>query len=496
MSRFRKDDLVRLRSRIQRDPKWFKSAILGQDSWSLQDRIIESVRDNEITAVPACHGPGKTREAARVALWFLLGFPQSKVITSAPTWRQVEKLLWAEIRHCIKSSKYDLGLKLPPKAPEAYVDDNWYAIGLSTNEGERIQGFHARHILVIIDEASGVDDEIYDAVEGLLSSGVTVRLLLLSNTTRAEGFFYQLCTTPVAANVIKIGVFDTPNFAGIKDAYFAAATKEERIEVLLSVKELVHDYLVNPAWAARLIRHYGEDSQIFRIRALAEFPTEEPDQLFPLWMVERSQHLWEKLVAKHWWAGSGSMMARKQGFGGPIDLGCDIARYGNSESGIAPIANGICAPLLTWTKASAPETAGRIYTFAQRLRAHRVRIDDDGVGGPVLDNCVKAGLQGIVRFLGGQPAKQKRRYLNARCESYFELQEALQAEELALPPDPKLLGQLTILRYWLNDDGQLCVTTKEQLREEGKVSPDRADMVMMGNARSVGITVTSKPSGW
>src|SRR5690348_3619215 len=85
--------------RIRRDPVWFSREILGFDPWSKQREILESVRDNEATAVRSCHGIGKTATAAEVVLWFLAAFgPEALVVTTAPTWRQVRDLLWREIR--------------------------------------------------------------------------------------------------------------------------------------------------------------------------------------------------------------------------------------------------------------------------------------------------------------------------------------------------------------------------------------------------------------
>jgi hypothetical protein len=43
-----------------------------------------------------------------------------------------------------------------------------YALGLSTNEGVRFQGFHGR-LLIVVDEAPGVKADIWEAVEYYLA---------------------------------------------------------------------------------------------------------------------------------------------------------------------------------------------------------------------------------------------------------------------------------------------------------------------------------------
>lgn len=492
MGNLRPADAQRLREKIRRDPVWFREKVLGETAWSKQDEILVSVRDNPRTAVSACHSPGKTRSAARVVLWFLLSYHGSKVITTAPTWRQVEKLLWAEIRGLVTASRVDLGLQIPPKASEAYVSPTWYALGLSTNEPERFQGFHAPAILVVVDEASGVDDAIWQAILGVISSGRMVRVLLLSNPTKAQGFFYDAFTNWDGWNRIKISAFDTPNFSTVRDAYYQAQTKAEKLELLRSVPDeaLQYDYLASPGWAAQMLADYGEDSVIYQVRVLSEFPGEQPDQLFPLPLIEGAERLWERLGHRHWWERLDSGRIRtKETHRKAVSLGVDVCRYGDSEGGFAAISDDIMAPLQIWRKVSSPQTAALIHQGQQAMRAREVRVDADGIGGPTIDICRGMGMT-VIPFHGGKPAP--RTYLNLRSAGFFELKRRLEESTMALPPDPKLKGQLSLLKYRLVGQS-LAVTTKEELRKEGKVSPDRADMAMMAVAPVQGLRLANKP---
>src|SRR5690606_2827685 len=106
---------------------------------------------------------GKTKVAAWIALWFLYTHLNSKVITTAPTWHQVENLLWREIHAAHANSRISLGGKVLQTQIE--LGKQWFALGLSTDKPERFQGFHAEDILLIVDEASGVDQQIFDAAE-------------------------------------------------------------------------------------------------------------------------------------------------------------------------------------------------------------------------------------------------------------------------------------------------------------------------------------------
>ena len=167
-----KEQRKQIRERAPQDPVWWISRILGAILWPVQQTIINSVRDNPRTSARSCHGIGKSFLAGNTALWFLYTFPYSIILTTAPTWRQVEKLVWKEIRSSIRKSKIDLGGELAKKSPELQiVQDEWVALGISTNQPDRFQGFHAKHVLVIVDEAAGVKEDIFEAIEGVLTSG-------------------------------------------------------------------------------------------------------------------------------------------------------------------------------------------------------------------------------------------------------------------------------------------------------------------------------------
>lgn len=110
-----------LLERAQRDPVWWCESVLGVKPWSKQIEIMESVRDNPRTAARSCHGAGKSFTAGQVILWFLNAFSPSIVLSTAPTWRQVEKLVWKEVRasHArARSRGRPLGGNLLPASPE------------------------------------------------------------------------------------------------------------------------------------------------------------------------------------------------------------------------------------------------------------------------------------------------------------------------------------------------------------------------------------------
>jgi len=91
---------------------FFAKEILGVNLWDKQVQIVESIRDHSNTCVASGHGVGKTFISAVATLWFLCTHDQSRIITTAPTNRQVESILWAEIWSLYNNSRVPLGGKL------------------------------------------------------------------------------------------------------------------------------------------------------------------------------------------------------------------------------------------------------------------------------------------------------------------------------------------------------------------------------------------------
>ena len=163
------------------DPVFFVEHALGHYTWSKQREILRSVRDNKKTGVRACHGSSKTYTAAEITAWFLNCFPKPKVITTAPTFYQVKDLLWSELNTLyINSNTELLGECLTTKIKIEGEPDH-FAIGFSTDQPQRAEGWHAPELLFIFDEAKGIEQWMWDSFRGLATGGF-VRWLAISTT--------------------------------------------------------------------------------------------------------------------------------------------------------------------------------------------------------------------------------------------------------------------------------------------------------------------------
>ncbi len=174
--------------RARRDPVWFVRECLGATPWSKQGEILEAVRDHDYVAVRSCNGSGKTYIAAHAVIWWLMCYDDAVVITTAPTQRQVTELLWREIRAIHQANAELIGGRI--SATRLELSARRFAFGFSTNTPERFQGFHQEHILFVVDEASGVDRRIFDAIEGSMTTH-HAKMLLIGNPTSLSGVFYD-----------------------------------------------------------------------------------------------------------------------------------------------------------------------------------------------------------------------------------------------------------------------------------------------------------------
>ena len=258
------------------DPKGFITNILGvkeEHYWDKMDEVALSIRDNQFTAVPACHSVSKTYGAGRIAVWFKTCFQPSTVITTAPSDNLVRNQLWREIHAAYAGSKIPLGGKmtslqwdLKPSSGllESLPSDQrvlWeknFAIGFATSPdtateyATKAHGWHNDWIFVLLDEAGDIMRPIWKTViEGLMINE-RCKILAIGNPTDPIGYFSDVCKPDSGWNVINISVPDTPNF------------KQNR-EIIPGVAG--RDYY------DRMKSKYGEHSNTFKIRVLGQFPS-------------------------------------------------------------------------------------------------------------------------------------------------------------------------------------------------------------------------------
>lgn len=468
---------------VKQDPVFFTEDILGKKLWSTQAKILRSVCTNPRTAVRSCHGIGKTYTAALTILWYLFSHERAIVLSTAPTWRQVEKLIWKEIRSAYREAVFPLGGDLMPKSPELHItQDEWYAAGLSTNEPSRFQGFHEEYILVVVDEAAGVNPLIFEAIEGVLTSA-GARLLLIGNPTGIGGPFYDAFARP-GYNAIHVSAFDTPNFTtfGITPEDITSGEWESKITGALPFPRLI-----TPAWVADRYRAWGPDSVPYQVRVMGNFPTQGDDTLIPLLWIELAMERWEETEP-----------------GEPVEIGVDVAAYGTDKTVIAVRRGQRIERLEVYSKKSTTETAGLTKRAADGYDTRALKVDEIGIGRGVVDTLQDDGFEDVGVNVSDR-SNDPERFFNLRSELWWNLRDRLDPDTaqnpdpIALPPDDELLAELAAVKYKLTGRGQVQIESKEDMKKRLGRSPDRADAVVLalapydrgGFALSGGSTISS-----
>lgn len=443
-SKRRRDPSAELADRARRDPVWWMHRALDLELWSKQRQIARAVRDHRQVAVRSCHGPGKTKTAAGIALWFLYTFPDSRVVTTATKWSQVKKLLWHEINLLHAGAKVDLGGTC--LQTELNLADGRYAIGLSTRPGqeESFQGHHAPHILLLYDEASGIPEPVYEAGEGYMTTD-GARKLMIGNPTRAEGEFYKAFNAQRARyRTLHISAFDTPAFTGE------------------GVSDDVLRHLVSERWVEE--RRSWEGTPLWDVKVLGNFSKRADETVVALHVVEDAQERDELPVKPDRRA----------------VIGVDVARFGSDETVISVRQERNVAIHDVYHGQDTTQTAGEVIRayrqFGETPGSAYIVVDDDGVGGGVTDQVRAAGIP-VTAFNGGGTPYEPEDYPNRRSEVWFEAAEELTT--CSLPDDEQLAADLVSPKYKVDGQGRRVVEPKDATKKRLGRSPDRADSVLL-----------------
>jgi hypothetical protein len=432
--------------------QWIRNR-LGEFVWSKQAEILESVRDHRFTAVRSCHSTGKSHIAARSIAWWLDVHPIDDVfvVSTAPSAPQVKAILWRYLKSINRKANLP-GYITEGEVPEWKIDGRLVAWGrkpadLTSQEAAAtaFQGIHAKYVLVVLDEAGGIPEWLWTAVDTLVTSR-TNRVLAIGNPDDPTSHFERICRPGSGWHDIKISAYDTPAFTGE------------------TVPEEVADALVSEEWVDERRRIWGEDSPLFISKVLAEFPESSDDILIPV--------NWVRAAIERDFSGEAI-----------ADLGkfaMDFARQGRDEATLAWWRAGMFRIL--WSQRGVNNTMsliGRLRRFCSEHPAAVGILDADGLGGPLFDRAQELQLP-VSPFYAGRRAFNPRRFVNRRSEQWWALRDLFEAGLVDIDPkDETLQSQLTSIRWSEDSAGRISVETKDDLKKRGIPSPDRADTLMM-----------------
>ncbi|MBE3109337.1 MAG: hypothetical protein IMZ46_02315 [Acidobacteria bacterium] len=466
-----RDVMVELMLNYRRDPVFFVEHALGHMTWSKQREILRSVRDNERTAVRASHGVSKTFSAAEVAVWFLNSYENSKVVTTAPTWTQMAKLLWAEIRAISSRSRIELeGECLMTEIKTEDADH--YAIGFSTDTPARAEGWHAPAILFIFDEAKGIPQWLWNAVRGSMTGGLC-RWLAISTTDGVqvgEEYWKIFQADRKDWNRIHISAFESPYVTGEK---FRAIDMPDitRPDIFRTRQVDPKDVVIQiatPRYIDECRREWGEDSPLFLTKVKGEIVDVGADTIIKLSQVQQMFKNAEN---------------PKFNAAGADQVGVDVARGGMDDTvmfrrkGLKVTARKILPSPQLPEKAKLVFISEEVERFATYNKKIPIKVDDTGLGGGVTDILQAKGYN-VVPVNFGAEAKEPDKYPSTISEMWFEVGKIV--HETSCPASDRLQTELVNRKQkQLDKKGRRVVESKDDYKGRGFRSPDVADAFLL-----------------
>ena len=390
------------------------------------------MRSSRRVSVVGCNGSGKDWLAARLALWWVTAHYPAKVVITGPTYRQVDDVIFNELRAAYRSAPALLGGRLF-ESPRWELDETTFIVGFSTDRPWNLQGFHSPHLMVIVTEAHAMDEDSINALYRLNPDN----LLMVGNPFAAAGPFYASHhQNRENWATFRISAFDTPNLIEGRTVVRCMITAED---------------------VADRASEWGEDSPMYQGSILGEFPEELDDTLLSLRIIRES-------------------VGREARAEGDVIIGCDVARFGRDKTVVARRQGNVAEVIYRAQGKDLMAIAGWLGRYCEDHDVSSLVVDDTGLGGGVTDRLREVGLSGtrIVAFNGGASARDKARFGNRVTESWWALRQWV-LEGGRLPEDSALIGQLASRRYTIQSDKRLLLESKKQMAR----SPDEADALAM-----------------
>jgi hypothetical protein len=378
--------------------------------WWRQREMCQSVVDYRTTVIYSGNAIGKDHWVGRLIWWWLYTHPGGLVIVTGPSQTLIGTVTWKEARRAIQNApipfkaRISQGAKTSPQQID--LGNGWQALGYSTTNVERSSGQHAGDLLVIVEEASGVEDFAWDAVESLGYD----RLVVIGNPTRAEGVFVDLIRQAerdrndgippnLAVNAIQIPSTDSPH------------ANLEKSDVGLASK----------TWIDSVGRRYGVKSLWYKSHVLAEIPLVSADILIPVGHIDLAFDA-DQLER---------VRQRRKNPGCPVHLtrriAADLGEGVGRDSSAILIRDDWGVREVVWgAQLGLDEAATIIARMARQysVPVSRISYDRLGIGRKFPLFLAKHGLQDAQPYFGSASPRDKT-FRNLRTEAAWRLRSRL-----------------------------------------------------------------------
>ncbi len=443
--------------------KSFAAKVMGLEPTWQQEELFDAVQDMCVARLKRGHGrmltsreeelcgkfgisvrsgmgTGKDAAAAVIIPWALINFPRFKGMGTAPTEHQLRDVLWGEMAKWQGIAKERGGKLLDSlilQGDRMYMRGSkmdWFFTYKTcsvkadeTTQASTLRGMHEDHMIIIIDEASGVPDPVMRPLEGTLT-GIMNFVLMFSQPSSLKGYFADSHGS------------DAKNWLCLHwDAEDSPRVSRDSIR--------------------RMAEKYGRDSDYFKVFVKGEFPSGDPQVLIPLQYVLNATRAEIEFFEDD-----------------PVLLGVDVGYGGTDKSIVLTRQGNVVTDLLEYSKADTMGLAGWVSQAIMEKRPYYVGVDVIGYGAGVYDRLRELNYACVHPVNVSENASNDERYWRLRDEIWFKTRERFLSGTIKIPNDPELVGELSGIR--LDDptsDGRIKVESKKKMKARGLPSPNKAD---------------------
>ncbi len=452
----KKNQTSQLLNRWKEKPQYYFRDVLGVNKiWKLQDDLLNAcpraIKEHKHIYIASGHSLGKDYICGGIGLWFLDCYKSSIVIQTAPTERQVKKVMWGETLRHWSNRPEELGGKIYTDPYIEIVKGEWYLIGFTTKEsgaskvsgGGKFQGFHAPSVCVIVTEAQAIEDDIFDQIDAV-TTNENVLVIFLGNPTRASGRFAKGLRDKENNIVFNFSCLDNPNYKH---------------------KDTIIPGLCSHHWVEDKRTKWGENDPRWQGRVLGQVPDKSINNVFSRGLVEAGVKR-DVIIGKKWNNG----------------VSMDVAGEGADDNVIYGGKRGLVCDAIIRNISTPSQNAIDCVKMAEEQDANFIVIDCDGIGIGTWQELAKipfiSNKYNIIKFHGSKNysrdgMKNPSNYQNLRAEAIFTAKERLERGEAHIPNDELLIEELLEVKYFENKRGLIQIEDNSDLKDRLGRSPDR-----------------------
>lgn len=466
-----------------------------------QVEVLRAIQNSQRVSVVSGTSRGKDFVAAAAAMCFLYLTPEfntkgelvknTKVFLTAPTSNQIETILMPGISHLFNKAKTN-GFNLPGKLLSDRVSFDpyreWFlkAFKADDNNHEAWTGLHAANIMFVITEATGISDNIFQALEGNLHGNFKILLAFNPNTNLGYAAKSQ---SSERWTKFRLNCLNAINVTAKEDIIPGQVSYQ-------TIKEFVEDHCLKIskdeiAEAEDDFEFEGQwyrPNDFFRIKVLGKFAKVAEDVLIPPQWVEKAQENWKKF-----YLGKDPLLTQLPD---KLILGVDVAGEGRDSTAYCYRFGNVVRNIHTRNSggvAEHPQIAGKIINELNVYPKSVASIDTIGEGASVYPLVTQeGGLWGRVysckfsyaakdRDGEGRPLKDhtgQRTFKLMRDYLYWSIRDWLDPRNNnnpCLPPDDRLKEELCEFKWRFLSNGSIQVEGKDEVKKRLGRSPDKSD---------------------